>query len=105
MEDCAHDSHADQTQANGTELGDDANNTEDPCRTTLRKVQRPGNHAEIPASRGYYTNEKRPSNINDIVQIQRPKGTPGTDWSIAIEMGLAGSTKKKERYNLLKVSH
>jgi hypothetical protein len=43
--------------------------------------------------------------IHDVVQIRRPKGTPGTDWSIAIEMGLAGSTKKKEKYNLLKVRH
>ena len=97
-----HSSHEDQTQLNGSEPEDDDVNPEDICCTTLQHVR---NSAEDPAARGCNPNENQWLSINEVIQIQRPKGTPGTDWSIAIKMGLAGSTKKKEKYNLLKVSH
>lgn len=43
--------------------------------------------------------------VEDVVRIPRPSGQPGKDWSIAVEMGLAGATKKRLRYNQIGVSH
>lgn len=88
----------DQTQFNESEPEDDNDNIEDTCCTAPHST-------EDPAARGCNANENQQLSINEVIQIQRPKGTPGTEWTIAINMGLAGSTKKKEKYNLLKVSH
>lgn len=41
--------------------------------------------------------------IDKIVQVPKPKGQQGKDWSIQVEMGLAGSTKKKQKYSQLLV--
>ncbi|KAF8230383.1 hypothetical protein L208DRAFT_1378520 [Tricholoma matsutake] len=84
-----------KTQFNESEPEDDNDNIEDTCCTAPHST-------EDPAARGCNANEKQQLSINEVIQIQRPKGTPGTEWTIAINMGLAGSTKKKEKYNLLK---
>jgi hypothetical protein len=35
--------------------------------------------------------------------IPKPPGTAGNDYSIQIEMGLAGSVKKSEKYKAIQV--
>jgi len=44
------------------------------------------------------------SNERDVHDmIPRPKGTAGTNFSIQEEMGLAGSTKKYDKYKAIQV--
>jgi hypothetical protein len=43
------------------------------------------------------------SNPNVREMIPRPKGTAGTHFSIQVEMGLSGSTKKYDKYKAIQV--
>lgn len=36
-------------------------------------------------------------------RVARPKGTAGSHWSIQVEMGLDGSTKKYDTYKAIQV--
>jgi hypothetical protein len=41
---------------------------------------------------------------DSVARVPKPKGQAGKDWSIPVEMGLAGITKKKAKYSQLLVS-
>jgi UDP-N-acetylglucosamine:LPS N-acetylglucosamine transferase len=42
----------------------------------------------------------------DLVNtIPKPPGTAGKDYSVQIEMGLAGTVKKSEKYKAIQVCH
>jgi hypothetical protein len=107
----AHNSTSGNTCHN-TELETEENNSEGkddhPSGGTHRNAGQEENYVETWGNRAQ--NHAGPDEganrapIQDVVKVPRPKGQPGTDWSIAIEMGLAGSTKKKQKYNLLLVS-
>ena len=46
---------------------------------------------------------EHPRAPDSVVQVRKPRGQPGKDWSIQVEMGLAGSTKNKQKYSQLLV--
>jgi hypothetical protein len=63
------------------------------------------NYNRANARNGHSDKGRRQSaSINEVARVPKPKSQQGKDWSIAIEMGLAGSTKKKQKYSQLLVS-